>query len=221
MVDNYWDKLMETDEIAGEYMLSYGEGPGAETRRQLGHFIKDGETVLDVGCGPGWNLDHFADHGPKIKRYLGLDYSHRFVDGAIRRVVGKINRIYESGIELGNEPPFKLGDVRKIDQPDSSWDVVIMQDVLEHTQGYEGPIKEAMRVCKKRAIFTFWHLTENQDQINDDGDDGYGAWYSQGKLETYLDSLDYHWLHHRFDYPKEPPRQRDFYIVDKEVKHGR
>jgi len=217
---NFWDNLMGSDEVAGEYMLSYGEGPGAETRRQLGNFINDGETVLDVGCGPGWNLDHFVDHGPKIKKYLGLDYSERFVRGATLRAVGKIHEFVESGIEFGEDPPYQKGDVRNIEQPDSSWDVVIMQDVLEHTNGYEKPVKEAVRVMKKRAIFTFWHLMDKEEDnpVNDDGDDGWGAWYSKSKFEKYLDTLDLHWLHHQFNYPAN--RVRDFYIVDKEVKHG-
>jgi ubiquinone/menaquinone biosynthesis C-methylase UbiE len=43
-------------------------------------------------------------------------------------------------------------------QSKDEYDVVIMQDALEHTNGYEKPVREALRVAKKRAIFTFWHL---------------------------------------------------------------
>jgi hypothetical protein len=87
-----------------------------------------------------------------------------------------------------------------------------MQDVLEHTNGYEVPVHEALRVAKKRAIFTFWHLTENDDHINDDGDDGWGAWYSRPKWEAFLDTLGLEWHHHQiFD-----TKARDFYIVEKE-----
>lgn len=220
---NFWDNLMENDDNAGEYMLSYGEGPGCETRRQLSALINDGETVLDVGCGPGWNLDHFVDHGPKIKRYLGLDYSERFVRAATLRAVGKMDELIRSGIELDKDPPFRKGDVRNIEQPNRSWDVVVMQDVLEHTNGYKKPVKEALRVAKKRAIFTFWHLMDKEEDnaVNNDGDDGWGAWYSRPLFEKFLDGLDLHWVHHQFTFPKEPPRIRDFYVVDKELKHGK
>lgn len=196
---NYWDKLSATDEGASQYMATYGEGPGCPTRFTLGEFINDGESVLDVGCGPGWNYDHFAEHGPEVK-YKGLDYSERFV-----RVANKRN----PGI-------YQVGDVRKIDEPDESWDVVILQDVLEHTNGYEKPVKRALKVAKKRVIITFWRLNESaeEDQINDDGDDGWGAAYSQKKWEKFLDSLDQPWLEHDIQFPKG--HKRHFYIIDKE-----
>ncbi len=203
MSENFWDKLSGDDEHAAEYMLTYGEGPGCATRMTLTSFINDGETVLDVGCGPGWNLEHFMEYGPAIRRYKGLDYSERFVRVANARAMQK------AGTSTG---PFELGDCRKLKQHDDSWDVVILQDVLEHTNGYEEPVKEALRVAKKRIIVAFWHLTENDDHINDDGDDGWGAWYSRPKWEEFLDTLGYMWMHHQITDNKP----RDFYIIDKE-----
>lgn len=198
-MSNFWDDLSGDDEHAAEYMLTYGEGPGCLTRMTLGSFINDGESVLDVGCGPGWNKDHFEQHGPEVT-YLGLDYSERFVRVANQR----------------NPGSYAVGDVRNIHYGDNTWDVVVMQDVLEHTNGYEEPVREAVRVARKRAIFTFWHLTENDDHINDDGKDGWGAWYSRPKWEAFLDTLGYVWLHHQIDDGKKP---RDFYVVDKEVNY--
>lgn len=206
-MDNYWDLLSGDDEHAADYMRSYGEGPGFETRHFIGALINDGESVLDVGCGPGWNFDHFMAYGPEISRYKGLDYSKRFVRVANQRAM------QIAGTSTG---PFEHGDVRKISEPDESWDVVIMQDVLEHTNGYEKPIQEALRVAKKRIIISFWHLTENDDHINDDGDDGWGAWYSQPKLEEFLDTLDYMWLHDTI-HPEGRNHPWDFYVIDKEV----
>jgi hypothetical protein len=92
--------------------------------------------------------------------------------------------------------------------------VVLLQDVLEHTNGYEKPVKEALRVCKKRVIVTFWHLMEADEHINDDGNDGWGAWYERGKWETFLDTLGYTWLH--TESAPEANRQHDFYFIDKE-----
>lgn len=205
---NYWDNLMETDENAGEYMISYNEGPGSDTRHTLSNFIEIGESVLDVGCGPGHNLQHFLEYGPYLKKYKGVDYAVRFVRAANeRRKQQRISTDYAL--------PFEVQDCRDLKEPDNSWDVVIIQDCLEHTNGYEKPVTEALRVARKRVIVTFWHLTENDDHINDDGDDGYGAWYSRPRWETFLDSLGFSWFH----VASEPDanRHHDFYIIEKEV----
>lgn len=192
---------METDENAGQYMISYGEGPGSDTRHVLSNFINIGETVLDVGCGPGHNYDHFQEYGPAIKDYLGLDYSKRFVRAANQRNPGK----------------YLFGDCRDLPMPDNSWDVVIMQDVLEHTNGYEKPLDEALRVARKRIIVAFWHLMDKDEDnsINDDGDDGWGAWYSRSKWEKYLDKLKLDWFHHQII--DQQGKARDFYVIEREA----
>lgn len=196
---NFWDDLMGDDENAMMYMQSYGEGVGSDTRHTLGAFIEDNESLLDAGCGPGWNYEHFAEHGPILSDYKGTDYSERMIRGCKMK--------YPEG-------NFEVQDARDIKEKDNSWDVVLLQDIVEHTNGYEKPIEEALRVAKKRVIVTFWHLTENDDHINDDGKDGYGAWYSRPKLEKYLDTLGYTWMHTESD--PEANRQHDFYVIDKE-----
>lgn len=205
---NYWNKLIEDEEHAATYMLTYGEGPGTETRHTLSNFVNIGESVLDVGCGPGWNMDHFAEYGPRLKRYKGVDYASLFVKVANDRRKQKFDSDYAL--------PFELQDCRDLTEPDSSWDVVIIQDCLEHTNGYEKPVAEALRVARKRVIVAFWHLMDKEEDnpINDDGDDGWGAWYSRPKWETYLDGLTYPWYHEQIiDHQGKP---RDFYIISKD-----
>lgn len=209
---NFWDRLMESPEQAGTYMLSYGEGPGSMTRTILGQFIKVGESVLDVGCGPAWNLDHFLHYGPLISIYKGVDYAEYFVTATNERR----KELKETNQTTTRILPFELQDCRDLKEPDESWDVVIVQDCVEHTNGYEKPVKEALRVARKRVIVTFWHLTENDDHINDDGDDGYGAWYSRGKWEEFLNKLGYAW--DTTQTPSEANRQHDYYIIHKEEK---
>lgn len=207
---NYWDELMGDDDHAASYMATYGEGPGAITRETLGHFIEAGETVIDVGCGPGWNMDHFAQFGPDIEAYKGVDYSERFVRVANQRLEGE-NTQDHTNIKIH---PFELQDCRDLKEEDGSWDVVVIQDCLEHTNGYEKPMEEALRVAKKRVIAVFWHMDENNEHINDDGNDGYGATYARPKWEKYLDSLGHAWFHHQIMDTK--PKPRDYYIIDKE-----
>jgi ubiquinone/menaquinone biosynthesis C-methylase UbiE len=160
-----------------------------------------------VGCGPGWNYDHFKQYGPKVKWYKGLDYSERFVRVANARHGVKHDNFCDPA-------PFELGDCRDLKESDNSWDVVILQDCLEHTNGYEKPVKEALRVAKKRVIVSFWHLTENDDHINDDGKDGWGAWYSKPKWEEFLNSLpNVTWMDLDIN---ANDRVRNFYVIRKE-----
>lgn len=196
MTENYWDDLMGTDDGAANYMASYGEGPGCATRKKLGEYIKDGETVLDVGVGPGWNLDHFLEFGPEISRYKGTDYSPRFVKVCNNRLAELQQKFGSQLLPGGAE--FALGDVRKLDEADDSFDVVLLQDVLEHTNGYEEPIQDALRVASKRVVVTFWKASfqdgnESANQMNDDGKDGWGATYNRGDFEAFLDTLGFRW----------------------------
>lgn len=207
---NFWDELLGDDDHAASYMMTYGEGPGADTRLQLSSFINQGETLLDVGCGPGWNMDHFIEFGPRLGAYKGVDYSERFVRVANERMAGEHAQDFTQ-IELS---PFELQDCRDLQESDNSWDVVLVQDCVEHTNGYEKPIQEALRVAKKRVIVTFWHLTEDDDHINDDGNDGYGAWYSRPVWEEYLDTLGHAWLPDVLIDPMGKPRH--YYVIDKE-----
>lgn len=209
---NFWNKLMGSEDSAGEYMLSYGEGPGSDTRLIIAELVKPDQSVLDVGCGPGWNMEHFANYGPALSAYKGVDYADFFVNAANKRRKFNVAEDFSTIKIL----PFEVQDCRDLKEPDNSWDVVIVQDCVEHTNGYEKPVKEALRVARKRVIVTFWHLTENDDHINDDGDDGYGAWYSKPEWENFLKSLGckWGWSHTR----PEDNRQHDFYYIDKKVK---
>lgn len=205
-MSNFWDDLMGDDEHAASYMMTYGEGPGADTRHILSQFVNIGETVLDVGCGPGWNMDHFAEYGPRLKAYKGVDYSERFVR------VDNQRREATTGMDFAQ--PFELQDCRDLKEADQSWDVVIIQDCLEHTNGFEKPMAEAFRVAKKRVIVAFWHLQENEGHINDDGNDGYGAWYQRSAWEDFLDKSGYSW-----DWSEimTNNHNRDFYIIEKDL----
>jgi ubiquinone/menaquinone biosynthesis C-methylase UbiE len=207
---NYWDNLMGTDDGAAQYMETYGEGPGCATRMIIGSMIKDGESVLDVGCGPGWNFDHFMKFGPAISNYKGLDYSERFVRVANKRAMEN------AGTSSG---PFAVGDVRNIPEDNYSWDVVLLQDVLEHTDGYEKSVKDALRVARKRVIITFWKSWRKPgdgDQINIDGDDGFGSNYELGPWEEFLNKCGYRWR--KTETGPDANRHHYFYVIDKEKK---
>lgn len=199
---NYWDTLMGSEEGAGAYMDSYGEGIDTIVRQEIMKFV-DG-SVLDVGCGPGWNMETFQK---VAKRYKGTDYAELFVKAANKRRKEKM-------IPTDYALPFELGDCRKINEPNNSWDIVLLQDVLEHTSGYEQCIAEALRVARKKVIVTFWHMIEDDlsEHVNIDGDDGFGYWYSRPRWERFLDWINVKWTPTQFEWPEN--RLRDIYVLE-------
>lgn len=202
VTQDYWDNLMETDENAANYMYSYGEGPGCETRKVIGSFVNDGESVLDLAAGPAWNYDHFKEYGPDVI-YKATDLSPRFVRVAKAR---------------HPEMNIELGDMRDIKEDDGSWDVVLLQDALEHTNGYEKPVSEALRVARKRVIVCFWRTMKDVvTKTNDDtdkGTNGYGSDYNLDEWEEFIDSLGYMWL--QTETSPQANRHHTYYIIDKE-----
>ena len=111
---------MATDERfdAGYYARFYGRRP-VHTRRQVAHLCEAVSgvmswwalplrSVLDVGAGPGWWRDWFADHRPRVK-YRSVDVSEH----ACRR--------------YGHEQQ----DI-SVWEPDRPADLVVCQGVLQY-----------------------------------------------------------------------------------------
>jgi 2-polyprenyl-6-hydroxyphenyl methylase/3-demethylubiquinone-9 3-methyltransferase len=95
--------------------------------------------ILDVGCGAGFIANPLAQMGYKVK---GIDVSPSTIEQARRRAVAGL--IYEV------EDAFNLRD------QDGSYDVVLVLDVLEHVEEWQGLLKEAARVLKPGGLL-FYH----------------------------------------------------------------
>ena len=100
--------------------------------------LKDGETVLDLGCGGG--LDAFLAArrvGPKGK-VIGVDLTPEMIE---RAKAGACKGGYEN-VE------FRLGEIENLPIPDASVDVVISNCVINHVPDKPAVFKEALRVLK-------------------------------------------------------------------------
>jgi ubiquinone/menaquinone biosynthesis C-methylase UbiE len=104
-----------------------------------------GKTVLDVGCGNGWVLSHFARHGAVT---VGVD-------------------ITEAGVELCRtrfknqklKGDFVVGNAEALPFPDNSFDVVSCMGVVHHTSNPQKAVSELFRVLKPggRLLFMIYH----------------------------------------------------------------
>lgn len=194
----WWNDKFEDH---GTYMESYGEGVGSKTRQIIFSFIDKNDSVLDVGCGPGWNYEHGREHEDWQGEYKGTDYASKFVEACQAKYPGVA---------------FEVQDCRNLEESDNSWDVVVLQDVLEHTNGYVKPIVDALAIARRKVIITFWrHLSETQNDDIKQSDpeyDGYCAQYSKPKLFDFLNSLGYKWEY----LVNDDNRFHEFLVINKE-----
>ncbi|MBI5797805.1 methyltransferase domain-containing protein [Candidatus Woesearchaeota archaeon] len=95
--------------------------------------LEDGESLLDVGCGPGELSQLFGS------AYAGLDYSQRYVDYASKKYAGK---------------KFFQGNVLDYSLQEKSYDIVLLASFIHHFSDEEVDfvLKNAARVARKRVV---------------------------------------------------------------------
>jgi SAM-dependent methyltransferase len=90
-------------------------------------------SVLDVGCGTGVLVDAIGDLGYES---VGMDS--------------------DEGVMAAMTRPHIVADIAKIPAPDRSYDVVILNEILEHLPVgvYDRALAEAGRVARHRIVVT-------------------------------------------------------------------
>lgn len=145
-----------------------------ECRKLLYKWIKEGDKVLDVGCGSGWMWENFKKKGIKIN-YKGVDLTRDFIEGA--------------RIDFP-EVWWEVQDARDLREVNKSFDVVTLYHVLEHIPypGWKDAIKEAVRVARKLVIVTIWRglVEESSDHEMDMYDDIEKYDYLRARIANYI-----------------------------------
>lgn len=104
------------------------------SKRTILEILKEG-SVLDIGCGDGLLLEHLKNKGHDVS---GVDISAKAIE------ICKQRGLKCSQMDITDKLPFT----------DSSFDNVLLIDVLEHLFQPQDVLKEAYRVCKKNIFIS-------------------------------------------------------------------
>ncbi|MDD5083117.1 MAG: class I SAM-dependent methyltransferase [Dehalococcoidales bacterium] len=97
-----------------------------------------GQTLLEIGCGTGHNLEFFRELGLSV---AGIDASEPMCQIA----AGK----------LGPECRILRGDAGKLSFPDESFDIVVLITVLEFCSDPAAVVREAGRLARDKIYIGF------------------------------------------------------------------
>lgn len=124
--------------------------------------IKEGDTVLDLGSGAGFDCFLASRKVGKTGKVIGLDLTEEMIAKA--RILAKEHGY--SNVE------FRLGDIEKMPLNDSSVDIIISNCVINLAPDKSKVFKEAYRVLKNGGkmyvsdIVLLGELTD--EQLNDE-----------------------------------------------------
>lgn len=147
--------LKFTEEAARQlealYLTSDVVAQRSEILRRLR--LTEGNSVIDIGCGPGFLCESMAATVGPSGRVVGIDTSPELVALCQRRNSRK-------------PVQYRVGDAARIDEPDASFDVAVCVQVAEYVPEVGKVLAEAFRVLKRggRAVFVatdwdavIWH----------------------------------------------------------------
>lgn len=164
----WWDREIDDHK-------AYGGSTNWDSKVFTAFLTRNDESVLDVGCGNGLVYKAMKELNMVPKTYKGIDASFKMIEAAR---------------ELYPEATWEVGNTRKIEEADKSYDHVLLIHVIEAMRDYEEAIKECMRVAKNKVTVAFWRGLSHHDhdipiQMGP-GLDDYGTSYSAKKFFTFL-----------------------------------
>ena len=142
------------DNLAGSFMLK-SMNKGHEKLARWGRSylkIDQEDTILDLGCGGGRNIEYFLTKANKV---YGMDHSEMSV---------KMSReINKEAIESGR-CEISLGDVKSLPFKDESIDIVTAFETIYFWEDIVECFKEIYRVLKKGGQFLICNEASSKER---------------------------------------------------------
>lgn len=105
--------------------------------------LQKGMTMVDIGCGLGYNGWTYAPYFLEDGKYCGVDASEKLLEEA---------KELSKSWSRNQEVDFKLGDAYKLPFEDESADITICQTLLMHLKEPEKALQEMKRVTKSGGL---------------------------------------------------------------------
>jgi ubiquinone/menaquinone biosynthesis C-methylase UbiE len=102
--------------------------------------VGKGDSVIDVGCGAGSDVQAISQILGENGRVVGVDSSITMIQEALRRA---------EGLNLPTE--FYVGDAENLEFPDNSFDCCRVERVLQHLHNPKQSLLEIRRIAKQGA----------------------------------------------------------------------
>ena len=105
--------------------------------------IRAGQTVLDIGCGPGYTTFDLAGLVTASGKVVAIDASSRFID----HLKARQRSAHDTTIDA------RVGDVQQLDLPPESFDAAYQRWVLCFVKDPEAVIRGVARALKPGGVF--------------------------------------------------------------------
>jgi len=175
------------------YKRATGELPEMEcskaTAKILVNWVRDGDSILDVGCGVGHYLRSLKNRLNCSFSYTGVDNSPLYIELA--------EKAYPSSDRVN----FHKGDIHQLPFPEKFFDIVMSNNVFLHLPSIEQPLRELCRVSRKYVLirtlvgdrsFRIQEVPALDEEFNEDGSPksfNYFNIYSKAYIEHLLSGM--------------------------------
>jgi ubiquinone/menaquinone biosynthesis C-methylase UbiE len=198
-IKDFWESQAIT--FKDSHAASWGDNYAIDLEvATIAKYIKKGDAVLDVGCSNGHATLAMLQKQPS--RLVGVDYAENMIRFANEA---------KSKLKDTDNVEFSVGDIRKMNFEDNSFDVTYTTRVLINLPNWEDQVKginECIRVTKKGGTIilseAFWeplvllNSLRALKQLPPLVEHDFNRYLKKSKLESYLEKLQLKWTVEEF-----------------------